>query len=231
MVIDTECSGLPKNWKVPYSQKDNWPYVVQVAWLIFHWDGIVVKKENFYIINSDYSIEPSARAIHHISDDFLQEKGVPRKDVLVKLKFDLLQYRPIVVGHFVELDYHLLNVEFTRIGSDSPFTDLPFFCTMQASARLPQMDVRRQLRLVDLFRYLFSEEQPFPHNAIYDAEATARCFFTIKEMLPLTLKDVMEQKPIVQDNAFKKNTRILGLVLIVLFILLLLMVGSQLFVH
>lgn len=220
LVVDTESSGLPKNWKAPYDQMDNWPFVVQLSWFVFQWNGTLVKKEDHYIANSDYVIEPSARAIHHISDEILVEKGEERQSVLDIYSADLLQYKPIIVGHFVELDFHLINVEYNRIGKkDNPLLGLPLFCTMQASARLPQMNVNRQLRLVDLYRYFFSEEQPFPHNALYDAEAAARCFFQMRDIIPLTREDVIKQKPVRLESQFQRNTRMLGVAIVVAILL------------
>lgn len=33
LIFDTETTGLQKNWKAPVSDIDNWPRLVQIAWL------------------------------------------------------------------------------------------------------------------------------------------------------------------------------------------------------
>ena len=32
LIFDTETTGLPKNFKAPISDSDNWPRMVQLAW-------------------------------------------------------------------------------------------------------------------------------------------------------------------------------------------------------
>ena len=222
LVIDTESSALPKKWNAPFNQVDKWPHVVQVSWLVYRWDGTKIKQEDHYIRRSDYGIDPSSRAIHHISDELLLEKGESRDIVLELLQKDLDQYRPIVIGHFVELDYKLLNVEFCRIGKNkSPLEGLPLFCTMLASVSLPYMETNRQMRLADLYYYLFAEEQPFPHNALYDALATARCYFRERELLSLGPSEMLSQRPFVKDERCRRHTRVLGFVVAAAALLLL----------
>ena len=230
MAIDTECSSLPKNWKASYAQSENWPFLVQISWLIYRWDGTLVKQENHYISDPDFNTSPESLAIHHISDDMRKEKGTSTKSVLSLLSADLKSYQPIILGHFVELDFHLINAAYYRIGlQDNPLMHLPFFCTMQASAQLPQMSNNRQLRLTDLFRFLFSEEQPFPHNAYYDALAAAKCFFRIKEEIPMTLAYVKQQKPFIQNIQYQRNTKKLGMALFLAVLLVLIFLMFHLF--
>jgi len=33
LFFDTETTGLPKNWKAPIEDLNNWPRLVQLAWL------------------------------------------------------------------------------------------------------------------------------------------------------------------------------------------------------
>jgi len=35
LFFDTETTGLPKNWKAPVEQLDNWPRLVQIAWQVY----------------------------------------------------------------------------------------------------------------------------------------------------------------------------------------------------
>lgn len=223
LVVDTESSGIPRNWNAPFEQLDKWPNVVQLSWLVYQWDGTLVKQEDHFIANDDYTIEASSRAIHHISDEILKEKGEHRKAVLALLETDVLQYKPIVVGHFVELDYKLLNVEYCRIGQKkNPLQNVPLFCTMLGAVALPHLERNnRQLKLTELYHYLFSEEQPFPHNALYDALATARCFFKEREILSLSQNEIVSQKPIFKDHQYQQRTRKIGVALFVAAIVLL----------
>ncbi|WP_447640215.1 MULTISPECIES: 3'-5' exonuclease [Chitinophagaceae] len=222
LVIDTESSDIPQMWNAPSDQSDCWPYVVQVAWLVYDWNGKVIKQESHYIRNDDYIVTDASRAIHHITDAVLQEKGEGRKVVLELLQNDLIQYRPIVVGHFVELDYKLLNAEFCRIGQKkNPLMSAPLFCTMLTSTSLPYMEINRRMKLTELYHYLFSEGQPYPHHALYDALATARCFFKERELLSIDWNEAREQNPVVRDHQYERNTRKIGIIVVAAVILLL----------
>jgi DNA polymerase III epsilon subunit-like protein len=44
-VFDSETTGLPKNWKASMKDLDNWPRVIQLAWVVYDDDGDVVKKQ------------------------------------------------------------------------------------------------------------------------------------------------------------------------------------------
>ena len=35
LFFDTETTGLPKNWKAPITDLENWPRLVQLAWLVY----------------------------------------------------------------------------------------------------------------------------------------------------------------------------------------------------
>ena len=34
LFFDTETTGLPKNWKAPVTDTENWPRIVQIAWIL-----------------------------------------------------------------------------------------------------------------------------------------------------------------------------------------------------
>ena len=33
--FDTETTGFPRNWKAPVTDVDNWPRMVQIAWMVY----------------------------------------------------------------------------------------------------------------------------------------------------------------------------------------------------
>ena len=179
LFIDTETSGLPKKWNEPYAKAGNWPYAIQVAWLVYTKEGQLLKQQNHYVNNDDIHLSASAQKIHHISLAFLKECGKDRKKVLQLLSDDLVRYQPLVVGHFMELDYHILGVEYHRAGMDNPLKGLPAFCTMLATQHLVRNPATKYLRLNDLHELLFSTTPEQQHQALADATATAACFFEL----------------------------------------------------
>ena len=38
LFFDTETTGLPRSWKAPITDSNNWPRLVQIAWLVFDLD-------------------------------------------------------------------------------------------------------------------------------------------------------------------------------------------------
>jgi DNA polymerase-3 subunit epsilon len=179
LFIDTEASGLPKNWHLPYSAADNWPHAVQISWVICTKDGIRVKEQNYYVSNNDFEITASAVRVHGLTKTFLEQNGKKRKELLSILSADLLQYEPMVVGHFIELDYRVIGADYFREGLDNPLEKLPTFCIMRASRHLQRNPYVKFLRLGDLYLLLFKQPLLFQHNALADATATADCFFEL----------------------------------------------------
>jgi DNA polymerase-3 subunit epsilon len=179
LFIDTEASGLPKKWYLPYTAPGNWPHAVQVSWLIYNKNGEKIKEENHYISNNDFDISPTALSIHGLTKNFLQQNGKPRNQLLDILSKDLQKYQPMIVGHFTELDYHILGAEYYRAGMDNPMKKLSTFCIMIASQHLQQNPHSKFLRLGDLYELLFKQPLLCQHNAMADAAATADCFFEL----------------------------------------------------
>lgn len=177
LFIDTETSGLPKDWTQPYTNDDNWPHAVQVSWIVFALDGTELKREDHYIRDNDFDISPEAFSVHGINRQFLNENGERRQYVMDLLYTDLEQYQPLVVGHYMELDYHITGVDFFRLNMANPMDKLAMYCTMLGSkqyARNPRIDY---LRLGQLYGILFNKTLANQHNAMVDAQATAECFF------------------------------------------------------
>lgn len=179
LFIDTEASGLPKKWYLPYAVPGNWPNAVQVSWLIYSKDGKKIKEQNYYISNNDFEISDSALRIHGLSKEFLQQNGMPRRQLLALLSKDLLDFRPMIVGHFMELDYRIIGADYYREAMDNPMENLPAFCIMKASRHLQQNPGINFLRLGDLYQLLFKQPLLYQHNAMTDATATADCFFEL----------------------------------------------------
>ena len=75
LFIDTEASSLPKNWNLPYSTEGNWPHSLQISWVICNKAGELIKQEDHYINNGDFSIDQSAIKVHGITREFLDRSG------------------------------------------------------------------------------------------------------------------------------------------------------------
>lgn len=194
MFIDTEASGLPKKWNVPYSQDDNWPHIVQLSWLVCTRDGKEVKRQDYYINNNDFKSAASAIQIHGITEEFRQRRGKDRSVVMSLLAADLLQYSPLIVGHFTELDLHMIGVDFYRSGMENPALTLPSFCTMMATSHFVRNPQMKYVRLGELYSTLFHRKLENQHNALADAKATADCFFELLKNGDITDAKIANQQ-------------------------------------
>src|SRR5690606_27389310 len=82
MFIDTETSGLPKDWDNP---NEDWPYVIQLSWIVYNKQGKLIKEEDHYIYDEHIVIDPQSEEVHHITKTMLEEKGEKRLKVLKRI--------------------------------------------------------------------------------------------------------------------------------------------------
>lgn len=180
LFIDTETAGVPKRWDLPYSETNNWTTAIQISWIICDENSNEIKRENFYVYADDVEISSKSYKIHGITKEFLGKNGQSRTSVLEKLSVDIRYYQPLIIGHYTEFDLHTLSCDYYRADLENPFLYSQFFCTMLKSkdyVRNPEVDC---FRLPQLHDFLFDEVMERSHNALIDAEMTAKCFFEIK---------------------------------------------------
>ena len=194
LFIDTETSGLPKNWRAPYSKENNWPHILQIAWIIFDQNYVEIKRANHYIKNDGFIIDKAAQKIHHITDDFLKINGEPIEPIMLSLCEDMDRFNPLVIGHFIELDFHMVNVELNRLGLESIFKSLTFYCTMKTSADYVTNSIISHLKLDKFYTILFNEEPEESHNALNDALNTSKIFFHLLQDKKISISSIYKQE-------------------------------------
>lgn len=194
LFLDTETSGLPEKWDKKYNNTQNWPRVLQVAWIIYDSDFNEITRTNKYIYEPFIFINRESEKIHGITPQFLRENGVNKKDVLHKLAYDLKKYNPLIVGHFLSFDLQVLAAEFVRTKLNMPFNHLIYFCTLWHSKKYVRNPHRVHLNLSLLHEMLFSTIPQSLHNAVTDAEITAKCYFEMANRNELTSEDIENQQ-------------------------------------
>ena len=113
--FDTETTGLPRSWNAPFTDVDNWPRCVQIAWQIHDQWGQLIEVKDFLIRPDGYDIPYDAEKIHGISTLLAQEKGHDLEDVLVDFK-KALEKVDFVVGQNVGFDINIMSCECHRLG-------------------------------------------------------------------------------------------------------------------
>ncbi|QNL49926.1 3'-5' exonuclease [Olivibacter sp. SDN3] len=225
LFIDTETTGLPTNWSAPHSASDKWPAAVQVAWMIYDAGGQIIKRENYYINNNDIPISKQAELVHHLDIKFLTQYGRSRAFVMELLAKDLMMYEPLVVGHFVELDFHVIGADFHRCNIVNPMRHMPLFCTMLISAKYARKPWVKYLKLNELYHEVLSKDLIDSHNAAADVEATALCFFALQRRGDITEEVIKDQQKKINERGtkvmHKKNN--IGILLIGMLLMLFLL--------
>ena len=184
LIFDTETTGLPKNWKAPISDTDNWPRCVQIAWQLHDSMGQLLEHDAFLVQPEGYNIPYDAEQIHGISTDLALEQGIVLKEVLEKFN-TALGKTTFVVGQNVGFDINIMGCEFFRLGIENPLATLPVLdtCT-EVTAQICQIEGGRGGKfklptLTELHQHLFGVGFGEAHNATADVEATTRCFLEL----------------------------------------------------
>lgn len=195
LFVDTETTGLPSHWGVPYAS-GRWPHVAQLAWQLYRADGTFVKEENHFLQVPDGTMQASAVGVHGITPAFLAAHGQPPAPALQRLLADLQQYRPRVIGYFLQFDFHVIGAALYQAGLPNPLPELPQFCVMRVSGRPDDGTHRRYHRLAELHELLLQQTMPRLHDAREDAAATARCFFELQRLGRIPPEVLTGQPPI-----------------------------------
>ena len=184
LIFDTETTGLPKNWKAPITDTDNWPRCVQIAWQLHDEMGELIEDQNYLIKPDNFEIPYESQKIHGISTELALEAGKTLNEVLEKFN-QSLEKSSFVIGHNVNFDINVIGCEFYRkqlkngLSSkkllDTCTEDTALLCELPGGRggkyKLPT--------LIELYEFLFESSFKEAHNATADVEATARCFLEL----------------------------------------------------
>ena len=111
LFVDTETTGLPKNWKAPVSDLDNWPRLIQLAWIQYDKSEKIVMTRSFIVKPDDFSIPKSASKIHGITTKKALSQGHPIIDVLAEFKL-AIDGSKFLIAHNMSFDEKVLGAEF-----------------------------------------------------------------------------------------------------------------------
>ena len=115
IIFDTETTGLPKRWKAPLTDSENWPRCIQIAWQVHADSGELLSHEDYLIQPDGYTVPYDAEQIHGISTALAEQQGRPLAEVLIFFLHALSQAE-YVGGHNVTFDLNIMGAEFLRLG-------------------------------------------------------------------------------------------------------------------
>jgi DNA polymerase III epsilon subunit-like protein len=194
LFFDTETTGLPKDWNAPVEKTDNWPRLVQLAWLIYGPEGNKIDEREYIIKPEGFIIPEESASVHGITTDMALKKGSNLKEVLGEFS-DAINGANYLVAHNMNFDEKIIGAEFLRTGIDSSLFDKERICTMLSSidyCKLPSSKGGYKWpRLSELHTQLFGKDFEDAHDAFVDTSACARCFF---ELVKRNVIDIPEER-------------------------------------
>ena len=178
-VIDVETTGLIKYDATPTKklleeEPDNFPKIVQIAWITLSKKYEIVEQKSYYI-KQNSPIPKESQEIHKITDEICQDKGRDLHEVLMEFN-NAMKPCDYFVGHNVMFDKRVIEAEFIRSRIAKPFKYMKKYDTMSMGRELME---RRWFKLEELALYMFGKKQMEEynlHNAEDDVAITSVCF-------------------------------------------------------
>ncbi|GMQ31199.1 DNA polymerase III subunit alpha [Algoriphagus confluentis] len=181
IIFDTETTGLPRDYNAPMSDVDNWPRLVQIAWQLHDARGKLISNHNYIIRPEGFTIPYNAEKVHGISTKRALAEGHDLKEILQVFREDVVQAK-FLVGHNIGFDINVVGSEYLRAELVMP---------LESKAELDTKDISTDFcalpggkggkfkwpTLTELHQKLFGVGFDDAHDAAYDVDATARCFF------------------------------------------------------
>lgn len=193
LVFDTETTGLPKYRNASIFRTDDWPYVVQLSFLLYDAAQNEILDSGDYVIKlpNGVTIEPGAEAVHGISNEKCTTEGVAMADALTHFNSAGAQ-ADIFVAHNIMFDKRLLMVEARRLNSAHPFGEKgnwkPDYCTMKETTDMCKISVKSERtgetyykypKLAELHKHLFGYVPNGLHDSMADILICLRCYFML----------------------------------------------------
>ena len=184
LFFDTETTGLPRNWKAPLTDLDNWPRLVQLAWLVYDKEGNKIAGNDCIVKPQGYTIPPDATKIHGISTEQAMNEGIALETVLNEFQSQVAP-ASFLIAHNMSFDEKIIGAEFLRNKMADAIAPKKKICTMISSTdycKLPGPYGYKWPSLGELYKKLFSLGFAEAHNAAVDIDATAKCFWQLKNL-------------------------------------------------
>jgi len=181
LIFDTETTGLPINWKAPVTDLNNWPRLVQIAWMQCDNSGKILSSSNYMVKPRNFIIPEDAVKIHGISTEIAMNEGVALNIVLSEFSTAISQ-SSILIAHNMAFDEKVVGAEFLREKIESGLFTIPKICTMERSTDYCKLGHYgyKWPSLSELYFKLFDKNFEDAHDAVVDVKACAECFFRLK---------------------------------------------------
>lgn len=184
LFFDTETAGLPKSWKAPVTQVNNWPHLVQLAYILCDVKGNRMSQGNHLVKPEGFSISKNAMRLHGITTEKAMAEGERLLNVLETFE-GMVHRADYLVAHNMDFDEKIVGAEFLRNQMANTLTKKKKICTMKGSVdfcRISGPYGYKWPKLSELYYKLFRTDFDGAHDAVADTEATAKCFWELRRL-------------------------------------------------
>lgn len=207
LTFDSETTGLPKNFKAPISDSENWPRLVQLAWQINDKEGKLINNKSFLIKPDNFTIPYNSEKIHGISTQIALEKGIGLIIALKDFEEDLKKCK-YIIGHNINFDKNILGAEFYRKNIESNLLNKISIDTGHISKQYCNLKGGlggglKMPKLIELYEILFGKKFSDAHDAAYDVNATAKSFFYLLQKEVYSNEDSSSKKVFYEEPKLK----------------------------
>jgi DNA polymerase III subunit epsilon len=182
--FDTETTGLPQNYNAPLSDLNNWPRMVQLAWVSYNENFELTDEKMFIIQPEGYEIPVDVSKIHGITTERAKKEGLDLEFVLNEFRTAMSKAK-YLVAHNITFDEKIVGAEFLRKQIKSLPNKLSRFDTMVIGTdvcKIPGKKGYKWPNLNELHKTLFHKEFDGAHDALVDVKACANCFWEMKRL-------------------------------------------------
>lgn len=184
LYFDTETASLPRDYKAPAWDTENWPRMVQLAYR-YEVDGVVIA-ESRMVVSSAGTIDAQAVAVHGIHSDVAALHGVKLSYVL-KSFAAYVQKAEKLIAHNYAFDAAVIDCECYRTNRPPVLSKQKSraVCTMLNSVEFVGLPGKygklKWPKLDELHEKLFGVPVPDAHDALADVRAMAKCYVELKK--------------------------------------------------
>jgi len=186
LVFDTETTGLPKERNPSIYQTQQWPFVIQLSYVVYdsELNEVVVLVNDYINIAFDTQISKESQQVHNITREMLND-GITIKEALHKFN-EYSKHSDLIVGHNVSFDKRMIIVEGIRNKINMEMGET--YCTMRNSTEICKIEkinpegekYFKFPTLSELHFHLFKKIPKNTHNALIDILICLRCYCKIE---------------------------------------------------
>lgn len=190
LIFDCETTGLPRHRKARLEDTYDWPFVVQLSWIVYDVSMNKLDKVRDEVVRlpPGLGICKESTKIHGITNKKMLADGVDIKSLLEEFINDVKRCK-ILIAHNIEFDRKVIIVEQirNRIKEKEYLQNLrkKEYCTMKESISLCNIMIKDRFtgkmvkkfpKLSELHYHLFETVPLGLHNSLIDILVCFRCF-------------------------------------------------------